>query len=84
MREKTVNFSCLPQERGELEDCGRGGGFHSDFRLVLIQKWKEQRGSKRMESIRHCAGKLNTLSCLIHKLLLLHSFTHGKAKVQKL
>lgn len=56
MREKSVHFSCFPQEKRGLEDCGYRGRFYSVSGLVLIQKWKEG----RMELIRRCAEKLNT------------------------
>lgn len=56
-----MDFSCFPQ-RAEGQKTVKLGRFHGDLGLVLIQEWKRR---KRMELIRHCAGKLNTLSHLI-------------------
>lgn len=66
MGEKSMEFSCFPQERGGLEDGRQRGWFHSDSGLVLICIWKEERSSRRMELRRHRAGKLSVLSSASH------------------
>lgn len=61
--EKSASFSRFSQQRGGLEDYGCRGWFHGESALVLIQK--EKKRGKRVGLIRHCGGKLNTLSRLV-------------------